>query len=146
MGLILIRQFHPQVQFFKLYPRRRKLAASAQFKIHNSLPVPILSAFSTLSPVPPVPLVPQFKIPFALFRAHYRLKKLFSLWCIKENRTLIILYFTDRKGIEILTTHLIHYLHLEHYSSMTSPISKNTTLLNPLFSIYSFTFSVHSRG
>ena len=49
-------------------------------------PVPALSilpAFSTLSPVP------QFKIPFALFRAHYRLKKLFSLWCIKENDRLV---------------------------------------------------------
>ena len=43
MGLILIHQFHPQVQFFKLYPRRRKLAASAQFKIQNS-------EFTILSP------------------------------------------------------------------------------------------------
>jgi len=56
--------------------------------IQNSLPVllvplvspvpalPILPAFSTLSPVP---LVPQFIIPLALFRALYRLEKLFSL-------------------------------------------------------------------
>ena len=94
-------------------PRWRKLAACAQFKIHNSLPVPLVSpvppvppvslvspvpalpilpAFSTLSPVPlvpPVPPVPQFKIPLALFRAHYRFEKLFSLWCIKENDRLV---------------------------------------------------------
>ena len=38
--------------------------------------LPILPAFSTLSPVP---LVPQFIIPLALFRALYRLEKLFSL-------------------------------------------------------------------
>ena len=48
--------------------------------------LPILSAFSTLSTVP---LVPQFKIPFALFRAHYRLKKRLFLWCIKENDRLV---------------------------------------------------------
>ena len=118
-------------------PRRRKLAACPQFKIHNSLPVPfvppvslvppvpappILPAFSPVplvppvplvllvplvSPVPalpihpafstlsPVPLVPQFKIPLALFRAHYRLEKLFSLWCIKENSRAILLYCID---------------------------------------------------
>ena len=51
--------------------------------------LPILPAFSTLSPVLRVPPVPQFKISFALFRALYRLKKLFSLWCIKENDRLV---------------------------------------------------------
>ena len=76
---------------YSIVPRWRKLAAYAQFKIHNSLPVPpiplvplvppvpalsILSAFSTLSPVPPVP---QFKIPFTLLKVLYRLEKLFSL-------------------------------------------------------------------
>ena len=54
--------------------------------------LPILSAFSTLSPVP---LVPQFKIPFALFRAHYRLKKRLSLWYIKENSRVVLLYCVD---------------------------------------------------
>ena len=67
------------------YPRWRKLAACAQFKIHN-LPIPL-----------------------ALFKALYRLEKLFSLWCIKKNSRAILLYFTDCKAIEILTTHLIHY-------------------------------------
>ena len=64
---------------------------NSQFKIHNSLPVLLVSlvspvpallilpAFSTLPPVSPVPPVPKFKIPFALFRAHYRLKKRLSL-------------------------------------------------------------------
>ena len=54
--------------------------------------LPILPAFSTLSPVP---LVPQFKIPFALFRAHYRLKKRLSLWYIKENSRVVLLYCVD---------------------------------------------------
>ena len=103
-------------------PRWCKLAACSQFKIQNSLPVPlvppvllvplvspvppvpafsalpILPAFSTLppvSPVPLVPLVPQFIIPFALFRAHYRLKKLFSLWWVKRNSGAILLYCID---------------------------------------------------
>ena len=57
--------------------------------------LPILPAFSTLSPVPLVPLVPQFKIPFALFRAHYRLKKRLSLWYIKENSRVVLLYCVD---------------------------------------------------
>ena len=47
--------------------------------------LPILPAFSTLSPVPLV----------ALFRAHYRLKKLFSLWYIKENSRVVLLYCVD---------------------------------------------------
>ena len=57
--------------------------------------LPILPAFSTLSPVPFVPFVPQFKIPFALFRAHYRLKKRLSLWYIKENSRVVLLYCVD---------------------------------------------------
>ena len=82
-------------------PRWRKLAARTQFKIHNSLPVPlvspvpalsILSAFSTLSPVPPVP---QFKIPFTLLKVLYRLKKRLSLWCIKENNKVALFYCID---------------------------------------------------
>ena len=54
--------------------------------------LPILSAFSTLSPVP---LVPQFKIPFTLFRAHYRLEKHLSLWWVKKNRAMLffVLYW-----------------------------------------------------
>ena len=55
-------------------------------------PVPILPAFSTLSPVPPVP---QFKIPLALFKALYRLKKRLSLWCIKGNSRAVLLYCVD---------------------------------------------------
>jgi len=53
------------------FPRWRKLAACAQFTIHN---LPIL---------------------LALFRVHYRLEKLFSLWCIKEISRVIILYYID---------------------------------------------------
>ena len=96
-------------------PRWCKLAARTQFKIHNSLPVPFVPlvspvpAFSTLPPVSPVPLVPQFKIPLALFRALYRLEKHLSLWWVKRNSGAVLLYFTDRKSIEILTTHLVHY-------------------------------------
>ena len=99
-------------------PRWRKLAARTQFKIHNSLPVPlvslvpalsILSAFSTLPPVSPVPPVPQFKIPFTLLKVLYRLEKRLSLWCIKENSRAVLFYFTDCKIVIILTTHLIHY-------------------------------------
>ena len=68
--------------------RWRKLAACAQFKIQNSLPV---------LPVAPVPqfTIHNLPIPFALFRALYRLKKLFSLWCIKEISRAILLYFTN---------------------------------------------------
>ena len=64
----------------------------------------------------------KFIIPLALFGAHYRLEKLFSLWCIKENSRAILLYFTDCKAIEILTTHLIHYQHylLPRYNSNVS--------------------------
>ena len=57
--------------------------------------LPILSAFSILSILSPVSLVPQFKIPFALFRAHYRLKKRLSLWYIKENSRVVLLYCVD---------------------------------------------------
>ncbi|KHE71062.1 hypothetical protein HMPREF9074_07211 [Capnocytophaga sp. oral taxon 329 str. F0087] len=42
------------MQFFKLYPRWRKLAACAQFRIHNSLPVLLVPL---VLPVPLVPLV-----------------------------------------------------------------------------------------
>ena len=81
-----------------------QLVPNSKFRIHNSFPVPpvplvspvpalsILPAFSTLSPVP---LIPQFIIPLALFRAHYRLKKLFSLWYIKENSRVVLLYCVD---------------------------------------------------
>ena len=34
-------------------------------------------------------------IPLALFRAHYRLEKRFSLWCIKKNSRAILLYYID---------------------------------------------------
>ena len=57
--------------------------------------LPILPAFSPVPLVPPVSLVPQFKIPFALFRAHYRLKKRLSLWYIKENSRVVLLYCVD---------------------------------------------------
>ena len=67
-------------------------------------PVPPVSLVPPVSIVPPVPLVPfvplvppvpQFIIPLALFRAHYRLKKLFSLWYIKENSRVVLLYYVD---------------------------------------------------
>ena len=58
---------------FNHTPRWRKLAACAQFRIQNS----------------------QFKIPLALFRAHYRLKKRLSLWYIKENSRVVLLYCVD---------------------------------------------------
>ena len=56
-------------------------------------------------------LVPnsKFIIPFALFRAHYRLKKCLFLWWVKGNRFLFFLYFTDCKVVIISTTLLIHY-------------------------------------
>jgi len=37
----------------------------------------------------------KFIIPFALFKALYRLKKLFSLWQVKRNSRAILLYYTD---------------------------------------------------
>ena len=101
---------------YSIVPRWRKLAACAQFKIHNSLPVPFvplvspvplvppvslvplvpaLPAFSTLSPVSLVSPVPQFKIPFALFRAHYRLEKRLSLWWKKGNSRANLFYCID---------------------------------------------------
>ena len=48
-------------------------------------------------------------IPLALFRAHYRLKKLFSLWRVKRNSRVVLFCFTDCKDVMILTTHLKHY-------------------------------------
>ena len=43
----------------------------------------------------------QFKIPLALFRALYRLKKRLSLWCIKGNSEAVLLYFTNCKVVII---------------------------------------------
>ncbi|GEM_PF-6508692 len=91
---------------YRLPPRRCELAARTQFEIHNSLPVLPIPLIALVLPVAPVPFVllvapvPQFTIhnlpiPFPLFRAHYRLKKRLSLWCIKENSKAILLYCID---------------------------------------------------
>ena len=53
--------------------------------------------------------IQNLPIPLALFRAHYRLKKRLSLWCIKENSEAVLLYFTNCKGVGLSTTHLEHY-------------------------------------
>ena len=68
----------------------------SQFKIQNS----------KFSPCPTCPTRPtcltrptiqnsQFIIPLALFRAHYRLKKRFSLWWVKGNSRVVLLYCID---------------------------------------------------
>ena len=60
---------------------------------------------------------------------HYRLEKRLSLWWVKKNKVLVILYFTDFKVVMLLTTHLIHYLPLPSYDKMYKGIvfvSKNS--------------------
>ena len=37
----------------------------------------------------------KFTIPLALFRALYRLKKLLSLWWVKGNSRVVLLYYID---------------------------------------------------
>ena len=83
-------------------PRWRKLAARTQFKILFTSPTqhycalpPSLLERGNGGEDSTVPPVPQFKIPFALFRAHYRLKKRLSLWYIKENSRVVLLYCVD---------------------------------------------------
>ena len=87
---------------------------NSQFKIHN-LPIPLAPPLAQASSLCPIHnskfKIHNLPIPLALFRVLYRLKKLFSLWWVKEYSGVVLLYCIDCKAIEILTTHLIYYLH-----------------------------------
>ena len=95
----------------QLVPNSEFTILSLSHQSHNCPYIPSLLSL----PIPPTsPILPtrptcrtrptihnsEFKIhnlpiPLALFRVHYRLKKLFSLWQVKRNSRVVLLYYGD---------------------------------------------------